>query len=163
MHRRPLFSPFGLTITLAALALAGFSVSVQAADDHTYTLVAADKASATFADDTAKRSRDGWIRLSILRVFDTGAIAYTNTQMMLHCGTQKAQTLDGVTYSRDGHRPTVTAAEAEATTIKPGTLGMVIKGYICDGADPYPRSKTLKSLDDALERAAELIEVEKAR
>jgi hypothetical protein len=159
MHRLPLFCAAAMACLLGGATLC---VPVQAAEEHFYTLIAADKTSATFAEDSARRFRDGTIRLNVLRVFDGGAIAYSNTQMMLTCATSKAQTLEGMTYSRDGKK-IATPAEAEATAIKPETLGMVLKRYICEGIDPYPRSKTLKSLDDALERGPELIAVEKAQ
>ena len=111
MHRLPLFCAAAMACLLGGATLC---VPVQAAEEHYYTLIAADKTSATFAEDSARRFRDGTIRLSVLRVFDGGAIAYSNTQMMLTCATSKAQTLEGMTYSRDGKK-IPTAAEAEAT------------------------------------------------
>ncbi len=159
MHRLPLFLSLGL---MATCAIAGSSLPVRAAEEHFYTLINVDKTSAAFAEDSAKRGRDGSIRMTVLRVYEGGPIAYATYQMMLNCAAKKAQTLEGMNYSRDG-RPSVIEGEAEATVIKTGTLGAVLRGYICDGVDPYPRSKTIKSLADARERAVELIAVEKTR
>jgi hypothetical protein len=82
--------------------------------------------------------------------------------MTLNCGTQKVQTLAGVSYHRDGAKSPI-EGEAAATTIKPGTLGNVLKQYICDGVDPYPRSKTINGIKDVISRASDLIAAEKNR
>ncbi len=127
-----------------------------------YTLINVDKNAAQFADDNGKRGRDGSIRMSVLQVPDSGPISYSVHQMMINCATLKVQTLEGVNYSR-GKRPSPVPGEAEPTIIQTGTLGMVLKHYICEGIDPYPRSKTFKTLDDAVERAHELIAIEKTK
>jgi hypothetical protein len=78
----------------------------------------------------------------------------------LNCASLKNQLVTEINYSSDG-KQTVLPGEAEATAIKPGTLGDVLKHYICDGLDPYPRSKSIKGLDAALSKAQDLIAVEK--
>jgi hypothetical protein len=153
MHRVPLFCAF-------ALSLAAFCAPARAAEDHYYTLIAVDNANATFADDNAQRGRDGTIRLTLLQVPETGAIAYSTHQVMINCASKQNQMLEGVNFSRTGAQSPI-EGDAAPAPIKPGTLGQVLQRYICDGLDPYPRSKTIKSLDDALSRARDLIAAEK--
>jgi hypothetical protein len=161
MHRAPLFCAFGLVSALGVTAaLAVLAIPARAAEERYYTLINVDSTKAEFADDNAQRDRDGSIRLTVLSVPDAGAIAYSTRQVMLNCASQKTQMLAGVNFSRDGARSPI-EGEAAAGPIKPGTLGAVLKRYICDGVDPYPRSKTIKGLDDALSRARDLIAVEK--
>ena len=85
------------------------------------------------------------IRLSILRVPDSGPTAYAISQVTLNCASLKNQTVSGTNYSSDG-KASPFEGEAESAPIKPGTLGDVLKRYICDGVDPYPRSKSIKAL-----------------
>lgn len=151
MYRVPLFCAFGLVLA---------AIGAQAAEDRYYTLIAVDTASATFADDNAQRGRDGSIRITLLQVPETGAIAYSTHQVMINCGTKQTQVLEGVNYSRSGGTSPI-EGEAAPGPIKPNTIGSVLQHYICDGVDPYPRSKTIKSLDDARSRARDLIAAEK--
>jgi len=151
MHRVPLFCAFGLILAVA---------SARAAEDHYYTLIAVDTASATFADDNAQRDRDGSIRLTLLQVPQAGAIAYSTHQVMINCASKQTQVLEGVNFSRSGTQSPI-EGEAAPGPIKPNTIGSVLQHYICDGIDPFPRSKTIKSLDDALSRAGDLIAAEK--
>jgi hypothetical protein len=141
-------------------AMLGLTAPGRAQEDHYYSMISVDAANAQFADDNAQRGADGSIRFSIVRVPDSGPIAYSISQVTINCASLKNQTLSGINYARDG-TPSPFAGEAEATAIKPGTLGDVLKRYICDGLDPYPRSKSIKGLQAAISRAHDLIAVEK--
>jgi hypothetical protein len=131
-----------------------------AQEDHYYSLVSVDVTNAEFADDNALRDHDGTIRLSILRVPVSGPIAYAVSQVTLNCASLKNQLISEISYTSDG-KQTVLPGEAEATAIKPGTLGDVLKRYICDGLDPYPRSKSIKGLQAAISKTQDLIAAEK--
>ena len=97
---------------------------------------------------------------TIRKVPEAGATAYSTHQVMINCGTKQSQMLEGVSFSRTGAQSPI-EGEAAPAAIRPNTIGSVLQHYICDGADPYPRSKTIKSLDDALSRARDLIAAEK--
>ena len=155
MNRVPLFCAF-------ALVTAAFTATAKAADDHYFTIVSVDTTSAFFADDNARRDRDGTVHLSIVRVPESGAISYATDNITLNCATQKSQVISGVNYHRDGGQSPI-EGEAAAGPIKAGTLGNVLKQYICDGVDPYPRSKTIEGIKDVLSRAGDLIAAEKNR
>ena len=150
MKRTAFYPLFGL----AALALA---TPGRAATDRYYTLINADATHAQFADDNAKRSADGTVRLSLLTVPSASAIAYSISEVTINCASLKSRTLSTTSYTADGRASLPAPGEPEAIAIQPGTLGMVLKNYICDGIDPYPRSKTFKSLQDALDRGHDLI------
>jgi hypothetical protein len=156
MNRALFFCVFGLTPAI----LTAFTAPVRAQEDHFYSLISVDTTNAEFADDNAQRAADGSIRLAILRVPASGPVAYTITQVTLNCASLKNQLVSAVDYSSDG-KQTVLPGETEATPIKPGTLGEVLKHYICDGLDPYPRSKSIKGLKAAISKTHDLIEVEK--
>jgi len=156
MNRAPFFRAFCL-IPSAVLAL---TAPGRAQEDHYYSLVSVDTTNAEFADDNARRAADGSIHLSILKVPQSGPIAYTITEVTLNCASLKNQIMSAMDYSSDG-KLTPQPGETEATAIKPGTLGDVLKRYICDGVDPYPRSKSIKGLDAALSKTQDLIAVEK--
>ena len=151
---RPLFF---CAFCLAATALTSRG---QAQEDHYYSLVSVDTTNAAFADDNAKRAADGSIRLSILKVPDSGPIAYAISQVTLNCASLKNQVVSAVNYASDGTQ-TALPGEGDATPIKPGTLGEVLKRYICDGVDPYPRSKSIKGLQAAISKTHDLVAVEK--
>jgi len=158
MNRALFFRAFCLTpVLLAVLAL---TAPGRAQEDHYYSLVSVDTTNAEFADDNARRAADGSIHLSILKVPQSGPIAYTITEVTLNCASLKNQIMSAMDYSSDG-KLTPQPGETEATAIKPGTLGDVLKRYICDGVDPYPRSKSIKGLDAALSKTQDLIAVEK--
>jgi len=142
------------------LAVPALTAPGRAQEDHYYSLISVDTTNAEFADDNAKRAADGSIRLSILRVPQSGPIAYTITQVTLNCASLKNQIISAADYSSDG-KQTPQPGEGEATAIKPGTLGDVLKHYICDGLDPYPRSKSIKGLQAALSKTQDLIAAEK--
>src|ERR1700722_15252829 len=139
-------------VFLCVCCAAALASAARAQEDHYYTLISVDTSNAEFADDNAQRGADGSIRLSILRVPETGAVAYIVTQVTLNCASLKAQQVSAIAYASDG-KQTVLPGEAEATPIKPGTLGDVLKRYICDGLDPYPRSKSIKGLQAALSKS----------
>lgn len=134
----------------------------RAQEDHYYSMISVDTTNAEFADDNAQRDHDGTIHLSILRVPASGSspIAYSISQVTLNCASLKNQLISEVNYAGDG-KQTILPGEAEATPIKPGTLGDVLKRYICDGIDPYPRSKSIKGLAAARAKAQDLITAEK--
>jgi len=132
----------------------------RAQEDHYYSLISVDTNNAEFADDNALRDHDGTIRLSILRVPASGPIAYALSDVTLNCASLKNQLISEVNYGSDG-KQTVLPGEADATAIKPGTIGDVLKRYICDGLDPYPRSKSIKGLKAVFSKAQDLIAAEK--
>ena len=102
------------------------------------------------------------IHLAILRVpaSGSGAIAYSISQVTLNCASLKNQLVSEINYASDG-KETALPGETEAIAIKPGTLGDVLKRYICDGLDPYPRSKSIKGLSATRSKAQDLITAEK--
>ena len=155
MNRVRLFCAF-------ALVTAAFTAAAKAADDHYFTIVSVDTSSAIFADDNARRDRDGTVHLTIVRVPDSGAISYAINNITLNCASQKSQMVSGVNYHRDGGQSPI-EGEAAAGPIKPGTLGDALKRYICDGVDPYPRSKTIEGIKEVISRAGDLIAAEKNR
>jgi len=151
-------------IFLCAFCVAALALTPQgrAQEDHYYSMVSVDATHAEFADDNAQRAADGSIRLSILRVPDSGPVTYAISQVTLNCASLKNQLVSEVDYAADGKQITM-PGEVDSTPIKPGTLGDVLKQYICDGLDPYPRSKSIKGLQAALSKAHDLIAVEKSK
>jgi hypothetical protein len=151
--------PFFCVFILGATAL---TATAKAAEDHYFTMISVDATTAVFADDNARRDRDGTVHLSIVRVPESGAISYATNNITLNCATQMSQMVSGGNYHRDGGKSPI-EGDAAAAPIKPGTLGDVLKRYICDGVDPYPRSKTIEGLKEVISRAGDLIEAEKNR
>ncbi len=95
MNRAPLF----------CAACLGFLASLspgKAQEDHYYSMVSVDATQAEFADDNAQRAVDGSIRLSILRVPESGPITYAVIPVTLNCASLKSQMLSGINYSSDG-------------------------------------------------------------
>jgi len=158
MNRALFFRAFRLAP--AVLAVLALTAPGRAQEDHYYSLISVDTNSAEFADDNAQRATDGSIRLSILRVPQSGPIAYAVSEVTLNCASLKYQLVSAMNYTSDGKQMDL-PGETDATPIKPGTVGDVLKRYICDGLDPYPRSKSIKGLDAALSKAQDLIAVER--
>jgi hypothetical protein len=150
---------FFCAVSVTALAWASPG---RAQEDHYYSMISVDTTNAEFADDNAQRDHDGTIHLAILRVpaSGSGAIAYSISQVTLNCASLKNQLVSEINYANDG-KQTALPGETEATAIKPGTLGDVLKRYICDGLDPYPRSKSIKGLAATRSKAQDLITAEK--
>src|ERR1700735_859345 len=97
MNRAPLLCAFCLIPGVLAL-----TTPVRAQADHYYSLISVDTTNAEFADDNAQRSADGSIRLSILRVPQSGPIAYTISQVTLNCASLKNQIISAMDYTSDG-------------------------------------------------------------
>jgi hypothetical protein len=153
MNRAPFFC-------VACMFALSWTSPGRAQEDHYYSLVSVDSSNAEFADDNAMRNQDGSIRLSILRVPVSGPIAYAISNVTVNCASLKEQLLSEINYTSDG-KQTVLQGEAEPTAVKPGTLGDVLKRYICDGLDPYPRSKSIKGLKALISKAQDLMAAEK--
>ena len=147
----------GLKFAAAFLALMAGSLPAQADDDRYYNLINASTTRVDFGDQNAKRRPDGAMVFSILTVFASGPVAYAFSQVSLNCASQQIATLANETHAEGGAIIPHDAVDTTPQAIATGTLGQSLKVVVCDGADPYPRSKLIKGTQNAISKAHDLI------
>jgi hypothetical protein len=141
---------------LVALAAAGTGAS-RADDTHAYNLINASVSRVDFADQKAQRRPDGSIIFSILTVFASGPVSWSLSQVSLNCASSQIATLANETHAESGAITPHDALDAAPQPIAPGTLGQALKVVVCDGADPYPRSKLVNGTDSAIALGRKMI------
>jgi hypothetical protein len=146
----------GFAAFLSALAVFGVGPS-RADDAHSYNLVNASASRVDFADQKAQRRSDGSIIFSILTVFAAGPVSWSLSQVSLNCASQQIATLANETHGADGAITPHEALDTAAQPIAPATLGRALKVIVCDGADPYPRSKLINGTATAIALGHQMI------
>jgi hypothetical protein len=146
----------GFAALLSALAVVGGGPS-RADDTHSYNLINASASRVDFADQKAQRRSDGSIIFSILTVFPAGPVSWSLSQVSLNCASQQIATLASETHAADGAIVPHDALDTAAQPIAPATLGQALKVIVCDGADPYPRSKLINGTDSAIALGRKMI------
>jgi hypothetical protein len=131
---------------------------VLAADtDHTYTLLTVSKEHAIFADENARTAPGGYVKLTLLTVPGLGTAAYQLSTVEISCGASMLIDVSATPYKADGTAMPPTVPDPTPKAIVAGTVGEAIQKYTCEGADPYPRSKRLTGIPDAISKARDLI------
>jgi hypothetical protein len=145
---------FAPAFVLAALA----PLPVLAADsDHSYTLLTVNTQHAIFADEGAHMVPGGYIKLTLLTVPGLETAAYQLSQVEISCGASMLIDINAIPYKADGTPLPATPADSTPKPIVAGTVGEAIQKYTCEGADPYPRSKAIAGIPDAISKARGLI------
>jgi hypothetical protein len=143
-----------LVFGLAALGI----LPVLADDaDHTYALLTVNTQHAIFTDENARTAPGGYVRLTLLTVPGLGTAAYQLSTVEISCGASMLIDVNAIPYKADGTAMPATVSDPTPKPIVAGTVGEAIQKYTCQGADPYPRSKRLTGIPDAISKARDLI------
>ena len=143
---------------IAALTLlAGVASPVFAADPvHTYSLINASATRIDFADEAGHMAKNGFMTFNILTVLASGSVAYSMSEVSIHCASSRIATISNANYAANGSLLPTETLDTAPQPITPGTLGQALHLVICTGVDPYPRSKSIKGADRALAKARDL-------
>lgn len=131
-------------------------------DDHSYSLINASAGRIDFADQNARMGQNGFVNFTILTVLPTGSVAYSLSQVSINCAKAQIATVTNTNYATNGAQLPSEPFDASVQPINVGTLGQAMQVVVCNGVDPYPRSKAIKGLSAAVAKAHELIAAQTA-
>jgi hypothetical protein len=140
-----------------ALALLAASPSWALDDEHSYSLINASTGRVDFADQNARMGQNGFVNFTILTVLATGSVAYSLSQVSINCAKAQLATVTNSNYAANGAQLPADTVDSTVQPISTGTLGQSLQVVVCNGVDPYPRSKAIKGLSAAVAKARELI------
>lgn len=144
----------GVTVA-AILAAAGNLWAAEAV--HYYSLINASAARVDFADEKGQMGKAGFVSFSILTVLPAGPVAYSMSRVSLSCAGAQIATLENANYAANGAPLPSDTVDPAPQPITKGTLGQSLRDVVCNGLDPYPRSKAIKGVADTVTRAHELM------
>ena len=142
---------------IAAIALLA-ATPVRAVDDrHSYSLINAGGGRVDFADQAARMGQNGFVNFSILTVLATGNVAYSLRDVSLNCAKAEIATLTNTNYAANGAPLPSEPVDSTIQPITTGTLGQALQAVVCNGVDPFPRSKAILGITAAVAKAHDLI------
>lgn len=143
-------------IQVAVLLLMLGAAPAMAAEENIYTLINASATRVDYAQQGAHMLKGGFVSFTVLTVLPAGPVAWSLSNISINCGKAQIATLSNANYAANGAPLAVDAVDSAVQPITPGTLGQFMQVAVCNGVDPYPRSKPMTGLKAAVAKARDL-------